>query len=170
MAEKKYAKYVIPAPIKIVDHDGNTWNSLHAHKGELDTDCSMGFHYITETFEEGPPHAHKGHQIFCFLGSNLEDITDFDAEIEIGLGEEQEIQTITSPSMVSIPPGMLHCPLRFKRLGKPVLYPRSHLQARLRKGRRRQGRDRRGHQRLYQADINAASIYNNTINRTYRSR
>ena len=52
----------------------------------------------------------------------MKNIRDFDAEIEIVLGEEMEVQTITSTSVVTIPAGLLHCPLRFKRLGKPVIF------------------------------------------------
>jgi hypothetical protein len=43
------------------------------------------------------------------------------AEIEIGLGPEREIHTITSPTAVFIPKGMVHCPLDFKRVDKPIL-------------------------------------------------
>ena len=121
-SEKKYANCVMPAPIKHLGIDGYNWNSVYGHKGEIGADCTLCFHYITEPFEEGPPHKHDAHQIMCFVGSNLEDISKFDAEIEIALGDEGEIQTITTPSVVSIPPGLMHCPLRFKRLGQPVLF------------------------------------------------
>ena len=57
-----------------------------------------------------------------FCGGDPKNIKDFDAEIEIALGDELEIQTITSPSVVSIPPGLTHCPLRVKRLTKPILF------------------------------------------------
>jgi len=122
MAEKKYSKHIKPAPISKIPLEGYTWDSVYAHKGEFDADCTLAFHYITETFEEGPPHKHNAHQIMCFVGSDLRNIRDFDAEIELELGEEHEINTITSPSIVSIPPGLMHCPLRFKRLGKPVIF------------------------------------------------
>jgi hypothetical protein len=115
---KKYAKCVMPTPIKHLGIAGHNWNSVYGHKGEIGANCT----YITELFEEGPPHKHDAHQIMCFVGSNLEDISEFDAEIEMALGDEGEIQTITAPSVVSIPPGMMHCPLRFNRLGQPVLF------------------------------------------------
>lgn len=121
MAEKKYAKHVVPAPIQRIPFDGYSWDSVYAHKGEINADCTLAFTYITETFEEGPPHKHNAQQIFCFIGSDLKNISDFDAEIELALGDELEIQTITSPSIVTIPAGLTHCPLRFKRLGKPVI-------------------------------------------------
>jgi hypothetical protein len=121
-AKKRYADCVKPAPIKELSIAGYNWPSVYGHKGEIGANCTLCFHYITEPFEEGPPHKHDAHQIMCFVGSDLKDIRKFDAEIEIALGDEGEIQTITTPSIVSIPPGMMHCPLRFKRLGQPVLF------------------------------------------------
>jgi hypothetical protein len=122
VGDKKYSKYVTPVPFERPPHEGYTWEGIHAHKGELGAPLTLAFHYITDTFEEGPQHHHDVHQIMVFVGSDLEKLDDFDAEIEIGLGDECEIQTITSPSIVSIPPGLTHCPLRFKRLGSPVLF------------------------------------------------
>jgi hypothetical protein len=55
-----------------------------------------------------------------FLGVN--DLGDMDAEIEMGLGEEQEIHKITTPTSVYIPKGLVHCPLNFRRVGKPILF------------------------------------------------
>ena len=43
------------------------------------------------------------------------------AEISIGLGEEQEMHTFTTPTSVYIPAGMVHCPLIFKRVDKPII-------------------------------------------------
>jgi hypothetical protein len=128
MAEKKYAKHVLPLPTRKpgerkggpgpYDHEG-----IYAHKDHLGgAGCTLVFYYIDKPFEEGPPHRHDSHQLMLFCGSDPKNISDFDAEIEIGLGDEGEIQTITKPSVVSIPPGLTHCPLRFKRLTKPVLF------------------------------------------------
>ena len=122
VVEKRYAQYVMPAPIRRLGIPGYPWNSVYGHQGELGADCTLCFHHITDRFEEGPPHKHDTHQIMCFVGSNLEDISSFDAEIEIALGYEGEVQMINRPSVVSIPPGLMHCPLRFTRLGRPVLF------------------------------------------------
>jgi hypothetical protein len=55
-----------------------------------------------------------------FLGKdNMEDLG---AEIEMGLGKEQEIHTITTPASVYVPKGLIHCPLNFKRVDKPILF------------------------------------------------
>ncbi len=131
-AKNKYGKMIIPAPIKMPEANLQAFEggkpigylnpSFYAHEGELNCDISLGFHYITEEFTEHAPHTHEGQQIMCFIGGNPADITDFDAEIEIALGPEGEVHTITSPSVVSIPPGFLHAPLTFKRVGKPIIF------------------------------------------------
>jgi hypothetical protein len=122
MTENKYASHVVPVPIEKIPHDGYSWEGIYAHKGETQAPLTISFQYITDTFEEGPPHTHDAHQLLMFVGTNLEKMSDFDAEIEIALGDELEVQRITSPSIVSIPPGLQHCPLRFTRIGKPVLF------------------------------------------------
>ena len=68
------------------------------------------------------PHQHDFHQFFCFLGSDPEDIMRFDAEIEVYLGEEGEKHIITTPTVLHIPPGLMHCPMEYKRVDKPVIH------------------------------------------------
>lgn len=68
------------------------------------------------------PHRHAFDQYLCFASSNPEDPHDFDAAIEICLGEEQEKHIIDSPTIVHISPGLDHGPLDFVRVDKPVLF------------------------------------------------
>jgi hypothetical protein len=122
----KYAGCFLPAPI-MREHNGEikpgyNYKSVYAHNGELKADFTLGFHYMTEAYTEVYPHTHDGHEILCFFGSNPVNISEFDAEIEIGMGEEVEKYTITSPPAISIPPGVVHGPLTFKRVGKPVFF------------------------------------------------
>lgn len=129
MAEKKYARHILPAPIMRVKNpktgelaEGYNFPSVFAHKGELHADYTLGFHYMTGPYEENYPHTHEGHEILCFVGGNPENFNDFDAEIVIALGKESELYSITSPAVVSIPPGLIHGPLTFKRVSKPVFF------------------------------------------------
>jgi hypothetical protein len=126
MAKGEYSKYILPAPI-MREHNGEikpgyNFKSVYAHHGELNADFTLGFHYMNEPYTEVYPHTHEAHEILCFVGGNPRDISDFDAEIEIGLGEKAEMYKITKPSVVSIPPGLVHGPLTFKRVGKPVFF------------------------------------------------
>ena len=70
------------------------------------------------------PHIHHANEEYLwFTGANIENIFDFDAEIEISLGwdpDNMRTLTITEPTVVRIPPNLWHCPINFKRIGKPV--------------------------------------------------
>ncbi|MBN1366298.1 MAG: hypothetical protein JW967_00015 [Dehalococcoidales bacterium] len=68
------------------------------------------------------PMVHDFDQIIAFMGGNIDDPLDLGAEIEFCLGEELEKHIITQTSIVYIPRGMVHAPLNFKRIDKPILY------------------------------------------------
>jgi hypothetical protein len=76
---------------------------------------------------EETPHSHDFDFYLFFLGRD--DMGDLGAEIELGLGKEQEIHTITTPTSVYVPKGLVHCPLNFKRVDKPILFVHALLAA-----------------------------------------
>ena len=68
------------------------------------------------------PHTHDFDQFLHFYGGNSMNIADFDAEVELSLGDELEKHVITETTVVHIPKGMLHCPLNFKVVNKPIIF------------------------------------------------
>ncbi len=126
MAEKTYDRYIIREPLE----KGPLAQMIHICAEE---DC-RGAQFpsfpaeITSVLVTGPitmnpkPHAHDYDQFLCFLGSNNNNLFEFDAEIEIVLGEEGETNVINTTSILYVPKGLMHCPLIFKRIGKPVLF------------------------------------------------
>ena len=60
--------------------------------------------------------------MLCFFGGNPRNVKDFGAEIELYLGEESEKHVINQSTIVSIPPNLLHCPLNFKMVVKPIIF------------------------------------------------
>lgn len=97
-----------------------TGKSLVAHNGELDAECSIGYHCISNPFSFDEPHAHGFAEMLCFIGSNVQDITDLGAEIEFTIGGEKHL--INTAAVVSIPPNVKHCPIVFTRVEKPVIF------------------------------------------------
>jgi mannose-6-phosphate isomerase-like protein (cupin superfamily) len=67
------------------------------------------------------PHTHAYDEFVVFLGSDAMHLDQFDAEIEMWLGPEQEKHIITSATTVYAPAGFPHCPLNFKVVKKPVI-------------------------------------------------
>ncbi len=66
-----------------------------------------------------PTHKHDFTEFFIFFGSNPMDMNEFDADVEFTFGPEREKHIISSPAVVTIPPGVYHCPLNYARVGKP---------------------------------------------------
>lgn len=85
-----------------------------------------GFSVILKPLEMEAPHFHHANDEYLwFLGSNLLDPFDFDAEIELMLGESSDRMeriVITEPTVVRVPPKMWHCPIRFRTVNKPVAF------------------------------------------------
>lgn len=56
MGETKYGKHILKDVVKKTEGDF-TGYSVMAHEGELNVDCSMGYHCIFEPIEFDRPHA-----------------------------------------------------------------------------------------------------------------
>jgi hypothetical protein len=125
MAKSEYAKYFQPAPIKQSIFKQITQPQLLASGKDVfgGANFTMCWVLFTEPFvfvEDA--HAHKYEQFFCLLGGNPMNINEFEAEIWFYLGREKEKFVITSPTMIHVPSGILHCPLIIKSVTKPVMY------------------------------------------------
>jgi len=127
MKERKYGKYFLTEPelinkpkIKLTNPSAYVDS---ASQFGTQVNFSMGWRYINEPILfDRIPHSHTFDEYLCFLGGNLENIFDFDATIELSMGEEEELYLIEQPTIVYIPPGFVHTPLTFKRIDKPVLF------------------------------------------------
>jgi hypothetical protein len=94
--------------------------SLVSHKGELDTDLSVGYHCIAKPISFDEPHSHPFAELLCFIGGDAENINDFGAEIEFTIGGETH--KITEPTVVSIPGDVEHCPVKITKVTKPIIF------------------------------------------------
>jgi hypothetical protein len=127
MSERKYSKYFVTEPALINKPKIKLTNPSayvdSASQFGTNVNFSMGWRYIKEPILfDRIPHWHDFDEYLCFLGGNLENIFDFDATIELSMGEEEELYLIEQPTVVYIPPGFVHTPLTFKRIDKPVLF------------------------------------------------
>lgn len=125
MAETKYGKHIIRDPLGKLDFP-QIATPIVKFDGEQATGeptLSFGLTCVFEPFLMRPdPHSHDFHQFLCFFGGNPMNFKDFGGQVEICLGEEQEKHVINSPTIVHVPPGLLHCPLNFKKIDKPIMY------------------------------------------------
>lgn len=128
MVESKYGKYIFTEPIQMenaakMESPAYAVECVKATQDLMQTDCRICFNPIIHPYlMEAQPMVHDFHQFLCFIGSDPMNIRDFGAEIELYLGEEGEKHIINHTTVVHIPPGLVHCPLRFKKVDKPVIF------------------------------------------------
>ena len=85
--------------------------------------CQLAMAPISQpVLMEAGPMKHDFDQILCFVGGDTRNIFEFDAEVELCLGDELEKHIINSPSVVYVPKGLTHCPINFKKIGKPIIF------------------------------------------------
>ena len=122
MAGNRYNKYFVKEPLST---RGGFFPVVIANgvKDYEGAGFSFRIHYIT-----GPgilvrePHAHDFEQFYFFLGADFSNVREFRAEVEFSLGEEVEKHIITVPTTVHVPTGMVHGPLDFKKVEKPIIF------------------------------------------------
>jgi mannose-6-phosphate isomerase-like protein (cupin superfamily) len=66
------------------------------------------------------PHKHNFAEVLCFFGTDPNDVTKLDSDIELWINDEKHI--ITKSVMVYLPAGTMHCPLGFPRIGMPIIH------------------------------------------------
>ncbi len=119
MSADKYGKCIKTTElVREISH--YTGKSLVAHDGELDADCSMGYHCISKPMSFDDPHSHDFPEMLCFIGGDAREITNLGAEIEFTIGGEKHL--INTAAVVSIPAGVVHCPLVFKKVERPISF------------------------------------------------
>ncbi|MBN1189396.1 MAG: hypothetical protein JXA46_06580 [Dehalococcoidales bacterium] len=131
MAELKYSKYIIREPLV----KGKSAPEVHIC-GEPhlwgDEPCpgsrfpgfpsEVTLFTITSTCVLSAKHAHDYDELLYFLGGNPLNFFDFGAEAEILLGEEEERHRIDATSIIYVPKGLMHCPVYFHRVDRPVMF------------------------------------------------
>ena len=119
MAEIDYEKYIIREPFQ----GGIFTQRLLFDSKNYFPNLNFGLRAfsIQLPFEMEKPHSHDFDQLFCFLGVP-EDMAIFPGEAELCLGEESTKIIIDSTTVAYVPAGMVHCPIRWTRVDKPMFF------------------------------------------------
>lgn len=126
MAESKYGKYILretretkplpemPAVTPAVLEGLKDWGGIK-HR--------INWKYISQpVLMVKEPHSHDFDEFLCFLGCDPLNALDFGAEVELSLGKEGEKHIIDAATVVCIPKELIHCPLNFTKISKPILF------------------------------------------------
>jgi hypothetical protein len=119
---KKYWMNIIRGPFYVEAEPGWAGTSIWAHHNEFKNGTTLGYHCIGSTYYVPFTHAHDFHELLCFIGGNPEDVRDLGAEVSIRLGDEQEEHAFNTATIVSMPPGLKHCPLHVRKVTRPLVF------------------------------------------------
>jgi hypothetical protein len=68
------------------------------------------------------PHQHPNGEFLAYFGTDPKNPTDLGGQITIYMGEEMEKHTFTKSTLVFIPAGVVHCPIVYDRIDRPILF------------------------------------------------
>ncbi|MFC1900196.1 hypothetical protein ACFLYN_01240 [Chloroflexota bacterium] len=128
MAEKKYEKYILQ-DLKLPG--GKTMPDAYIQRATkvlwMDGENTPGAFNVNVTwlwkatdFNHDEAHKHDYDEVITFFGSNPDKPYDLNAEIEFWLEDEKYI--LTKSTMLYIPKGLTHCPLRVQSIRQPVFH------------------------------------------------
>jgi hypothetical protein len=131
MAESKYGQYIIREPIS----KGSPWPQVHicGEKHLWGEEYCPGSKFpgfpnevtlftITKACVVSAKHAHDYDELLYFLGGNPLNFFEFGAQAELLLGDEDERHLIDTTAIIYVPRGLMHCPIYFKTVEKPVMF------------------------------------------------
>jgi hypothetical protein len=142
----KYGKYIITQlKSNIAEASWTNPNIQAAGKGRgggrggrvlfLDSEVVPGAFYVEVAFG-GPqktkqkprsvaePHKHDYDEVLAMFGTDLSDPYALNGEVEFWLGDEKHI--ITKSCIIFIPKGLMHCPLIYRNVEKPIFSFTTH--------------------------------------------
>jgi hypothetical protein len=129
MTETKYGKYFLKEPWGIIHPGSDPQAPVYIGIGQeepvkgWDEPLTQVLRPIYRPFKMIPEgHRHSCAEILYFIGGDPMNFKEFGAEVELAMGEEEEIHLITTTTWVYIPGGLLHCPLNFKKVDKPIMF------------------------------------------------
>ena len=127
MAEKKNEKYIVTELKAPFDEEYNKkysewatrvlWLDPKVVPGAFHFSCSW---YLKPPDQHLEKHTHDYDEMLGFFGSNPDDPYDLGGEIEFWLEDEQ--YTLTKSCIIFVPKGMEHCPLKVKRVDRPIFH------------------------------------------------
>ncbi len=93
------------------------WLDANRIPGAFYTEC-VWYYRPRRGFVES--HTHDFDEVIAFFGSDPANPRDLGGEVELWMGGEKHI--ITLSTLVFVPRGVEHCPLHFNRVDRPIFH------------------------------------------------
>jgi hypothetical protein len=122
----KYSHFVKTIPFQ--DYGAGSFRQgakLNGSFFDLDVDIQFGTFWSAGNISEGivGTHKHDFNQVTLWMGSDMNDIGNLGAEIELFMGEEKEKHVVTTSTAVFMPKNLPHFPATITRMDRrPIMF------------------------------------------------
>lgn len=120
-----YDEYILEPPVSkfSMAEDGRVvFNGFFLMPNQFQYDFMMGHQILTkDMIGDNPAHYHNHHEVLMWLGATPGEPLDFGAEIHFFFGAELEEHIFTKPTVVVLPPNLVHCPLEVVKVVRPII-------------------------------------------------
>jgi hypothetical protein len=121
----KYGQYVVHPPhlkLSLKSNGSVFFDGLMVKQEQLGCDFTFGHQFVRKPFKgDNPTHSHNFWEFMAWYGSNPDDPNDFQAEVVFYFGKELEKHIFTRPTIISLPPGLVHHPFEITRVDSPII-------------------------------------------------
>ena len=121
----KYDKYISHPPhlkMQMKADKSTIFDGMWVSSQLVNYDFNFGHQFVRKPFNgDNPAHTHNFQEFLAWYGSNPDDPDDFGGEVVFCLGEELEKHVFTKPTVLSLPPGLVHCPMAVTRVDRPII-------------------------------------------------
>jgi hypothetical protein len=117
----KYGKYLSKEIIINSKYPKITAPAIEYRGDRGGDDLHFSWSCITQAMEmDQEPEVSDRDRFLLFASSNLDDLREFGAEVEVPFGETKQVFDVVEPTFVYVPAGMPLGPVKFKRVKTPV--------------------------------------------------
>ena len=119
---QKYIKNPQNLQIKLSDTYPVVFKKVIVDNTRFGYNVALALRLITEPSSWiHPAHSHNFQEYIAWYGADPNNPDNFEAEIVFHMGEEKEKYVFMKPTIVSLPPGLVHCPLEYTEICKPII-------------------------------------------------
>jgi hypothetical protein len=127
MAQKKYVKYIKKLSFK--DEGPGFYRQITTVSGKslgINAQIEYGTYWAAGCMGKEPvgSHRHDFDQVMLWLGTDMNDLSELGAEVELCLGEADKMEkhVFTTTSAVAVPKGLPHLPATHTRIDKRFIF------------------------------------------------
>lgn len=121
MEKTKYRKLISEEIIEESEYPEITAPAVKYRGDRGNRDLTFDWSCVSQPFVvNNVPCSKERDQFILFASANLDNLEDFQAEVELTMGNSKKI--IAGPKLVYIPTGMTYGPINFKRINKPIVW------------------------------------------------